>query len=188
MAIVAPLTLAACATDFAAYEPPTTGTLSKLTVVNTSEDHSATLTTFDDGLTCTGGRRIHFDNEVAIPAGDSRSATIAAGREFVLFVRLNKIEEEEYGVELGATGRGPAPVISRSLSSIGCIKRISFPVEQEFDYQAAIYGPDPSGSCSVRVSKRGAGGFVEPISARVREVRETRDEFGSYCEPLDQAK
>ncbi len=182
--IIALVTLSACASDFAIYEVPATGQLSTIKFVNSSENHSATLTTFDDGLACIGRRYIHFENDVSIPAGDSRPLTVAAGREFALFATLNRIEDEEYSVELGVTGSGPAPVMSRSFSSIGCTARLSFPVDPRIDYQVVISGPDPSGSCSVAVSKIDAQGLVVPVRASERARRASRDKLGSFCEPL----
>lgn len=183
--IIALLSLFACASDVAIYEAPVAGQLSKITIVNASENHSASLTTFDDGLACTGRRYIHFENDVSIPAGNSQPLTVSAGREFALFATLNRIEYEEYGVELGVTGSGPAPVISRSFSSIGCTARLSFPVEPATDYQAVISGPDPSGSCSVSVSEIDAEGRVVPVRTSERMQRASRDKNGSFCEPLE---
>ena len=183
--IIALVVLSACASDFAIYEAPTSGELSKITFVNASGDHSASLTTFDDGLACTGRRHIHFKGDASIPAGDSRPFTVAAGREFALSARLNKIEEEEYSVELGVTGSGPAPVLSRSFSSIGCTAGLSFPVEPKTDYQAVISGPDSSGSCSVVVSGISAQGLVVPVRTSERAIQPSQDKLGSFCEPLE---
>jgi hypothetical protein len=183
--IIALVSLSACASDFAIYETPATGQLSKITIVNASENHSASLTTFDDGLACTGRRYIHFENDVSIPAGDSRPLTVSAGREFALFATLNRIEYEEYGVELGVTGSGPAPAISRSFQSIGCTARLSFPIDPKTDYQAVISGPDPSGSCSVTVSEIDAQGRIVPVTTSERVLRASRDKTGSFCEPLE---
>jgi hypothetical protein len=183
--IITLVALTACASDFAIYKAPTTGQLSKITFVNASENHSMTLATFDDGLACTGRQYIHFESGASILAGDSRPLTVAAGREFALFARLNKIEEEEYSVELGVAGSGPAPVLSRSFSSIGCTAGLSFPVESKTDYQAVISGPDPSGSCSVVVSKIGAQGSVVTVRTRERAIQASQDKLGSFCEPLE---
>lgn len=183
--IVALVALCACVTDYAIYEAPTTGQTSMITFVNASANHSATLTTFDDGLTCTGRRYIRFDGDASIPAGDSRPLTVAAGREFALFATLNKIEEEEYGVELGVTGSGPAPVLSRSFSSIGCNAGLSFPVEPKTDYQVVISGPDPSGSCSVVVSEVGEQDLTGTVITSERDIHPSQDKLGSFCEPLE---
>jgi hypothetical protein len=110
--------------------------------------------------------------------------TVAAGREFALFATLNKIVDEKYSVELGATGSGPAPVISRSFSSIGCTARLSFPVDPKSDYQAVISGPDPSGSCSVVVLEMDADGMTVPIKTSERALRTSRNNLASACEPL----
>ena len=178
------LALSACATDFAIYEAPTTGELSKFTFVNASDDHTATLVTFDDGLACTGRRYIHFENEVFIPAGNSRSLAVAAGREFALFASLNKIEDEEYAVELGVTGSGPAPVVSRSFTSIGCTEKLSFSVEPKSDYEIVISGPQSSGECSVVVSATNAAGTIMSVETSERVSRSSRNETRAYCEPL----
>jgi hypothetical protein len=183
--IIALTALFACASDFAIYEAPATGQLSKITFVNASENHSATLTTFDDGLACTKRRYIHFEDDASIPAGGSRPLTVAGGREFALFATLNKIEEEEYSVELGVTGSGPAPVLSRSFSSIGCTAGLSFPVEPKTDYQVMISGPDPSQSCSVVVSEIGAQGLVVPVTTSERVIQASENKLGSFCEPLE---
>lgn len=178
------LTLAACASDFAIYEAPTTGRVSTIKFVNASENHRATLVTFDDGINCTGRRPIQFENEYAIPAGSSRSLSFAAGREFALFATLNRIEDEEYAVELGVTGSGPAPVVSRRFTAIGCDARLSFPIEPANNYQVVISGPESSGSCSVVVSEIHAEGMVAPVETSERIARSSWDKTRSYCEPL----
>lgn len=185
ISIITLVTLSGCASEFAIYEAPTTGELAKITFVNASEGHSATLTTFDDGLACIGRRYIHFENDVSIPAGDSRSLPVRGGREFALFVTLNRIEDEEYSVELGVTGSGPAPAITRSFSSVGCSAELSFPVDPKIDYQVVISGSDPSGSCSVAVSEIKPQGTFVPVRTSERERRASRDKLGSFCKPLN---
>jgi hypothetical protein len=178
------LMLFACASDFAVYEAPTAGSLARITFVNASDKHRATLATFDDGVACTGRQYIHFENEYAIPAGSSRSLSVAAGREFALFATLNTVEEEDYAVELGAAGSGPAPVISRRFSAIGCNAGLSFPVEPENNYQVLISEPESSDACSVEVSEIHAEGADVPVETSERAIRSSWNESRSYCEPL----
>ena len=176
--------LCACASDFAVYEAPAAGRLSDITFVNASEDHSVSLVTFDDGVACIGRRQIGFGNEDSIPAGDSRALSVAAGREFALLATMSTIEEEEYSVELGATGSGPAPAISRRFTAIGCRAGVSFPVQSERRYEVVISERELSDPCSVAVSEIHADGVVVPVDATARDIRSSWNEHRSYCEPL----
>ena len=178
------LALGACASDFAIYEAPTTGPVSKITFVNASEEQTATLMTFVNGRACTGRRHIRFNNEYVLPTGSSQSLTVAAGRDFTLYAVLNTVEQEEYSIELGVTGSGPAPVISRQLSSIGCKAGLSFPVRLGNDYEVVISERDPSGSCSVVVSEVRANGVFASVEATERNIRNSGDKNNSFCEPL----
>lgn len=178
------LTLCACASNVAVYESPTSGQLSKITLVNAAEIQEASLTTFVDGTTCTGRRRIHFEDEAAIPAGNSRSITAAAGREFALFARLTTIESEEYGVDIGITGGGPTPVIRHTVTAIGCNANLSFEVEPENDYHIVLSEPTSSGSCSVVVSKIDKDDELVAMESTERITRSPRDELGPFCDPL----
>lgn len=178
------LALGACASDFVLYEAPTAGPVSNFTFVNASREQTATLMTFADGRACTGRRHIRLNNEYVLPTGSSQSLPVAAGREFALYVVLNTVEQEEYSVELGATGSGPAPVMSRRLSSIGCKAGLSFPVRPSNDYEVVISERDTSGSCSVVVSAVRADGVFASVEARERNIRASADKSGSYCEPL----
>lgn len=178
------LMLCACAPNITVYESPTSGRLSKITFVNAADIQEASLITFVDGNTCTAKRHIHFDDEAEIPAGNSRSITAAAGREFALFARLATIEDEEYGVDIGMTGGGPAPAIRRTVIAIGCNANLSFEVEPGNDYHVAISEPTSSQSCSVVVSKIDKQGELVEIESTQRIPRSSRDELGPYCEPL----
>lgn len=179
------LALGACASDFAVYEEPAAGPVSNITFVNASKEQTATLMTFADGLTCTGRRHIRFNNEYVLPTGSSHSLTVPAGREFALYAVLNTVEVEEYEVELGVTGSGPTPVISRQFSSIGCKTGLSFPVRLENDYEVVISEREPSGSCSVVVSEVRANGVFASVEATERNIRNSADKNGSFCEPLN---
>lgn len=178
------LVLCACASNFAVYESPTSGRLSKITFVNAAETQKANLATFDDGITCTRRRYIQFENEDAIPAGNSRSLTVATDREFALFATLATIETDEYGVDIGMTGGGPAPVMTRTIMAIGCNAKLSFEVEPEKDYHIVVSEPTSSGPCSVVVSEIDKEGELVAVETTQRIVRSPRDELGSFCEPL----
>ncbi len=182
---IAFLTLLGCASNFAIYEAPTAGPLSKLTFNNAAKNQAVSLVTFDDGSDCTGGRNIRFENDNSIPAGSSRSTTIGAGRELAIFATLNTIESDDYSVELGVTGSGPAPVVSRTVLAIGCNAGVSFPVEPDNHYRMVISEPDSSESCSIAVSKIDANGLARPVEITERNMRSPRGDPGSYCEPLD---
>ena len=176
--------LGACASDFTIYEAPTTGPVSKLTFVNASKEQTATLMTFVDGRTCTGRRHIRFNNEYVLPYGGSHLLNVPAGEEFALYAVLNTVEIEELSVELGVTGSGPAPVISRKLSSIGCKAGLSFPIQIEKDYEVVISERESSGLCSVVVSEVRAGGVFASVETRRRNIRNSADKNDSFCEPL----
>ena len=176
--------LSACASDFVVYEAPTTGPVSTITFVNASKEQTASLMTFADGRACTGRRHIRLNNEYVLPTGSSRSLTVPAGREFALYAVLNTVEEEEYSIELGVTGSGPAPVRSRQLSSIGCKAGLSFPVRLDNDYEVVISERESSGSCSVVVSEVRADGALASVEATERNIRNSADESNSFCEPL----
>lgn len=178
------LMLCACASNIAVYESPTFGRLSKITFVNAAETQDASLITFDDGIACTGRRHIQFEGEDAIPAGSSRTITAEAGREFALFVRLASIESDEYGIDIGITGGGPAPAIRRTVRAIGCSANLSFDVEPENGYQIVISEPMSSGSCSVVVSKNGKEGGLVAVESIQRIIQSPRNEAGAFCEPL----
>ncbi len=178
------LTLGACASDFAIYEAPTTGPVSTITFINASKEQTATLITFGDGRACTGRQHIRFNNEYVLPTGSSQPLPVAAGREFALYAVLNTVEEEEYTIELGVTGSGPEPVISRQFSSIGCKAGLSFPVQPENDYEVVISERESSGSCSVVVSEVRADGAFASVEATERKIRTSADENNSFCEPL----
>lgn len=178
------LTLCACASNISVYEPPTIGRLSKITFTNAAEIQDASLITFVDGITCTGRRRIQIEDEDAIPAGSSRTTSAAADREFALFVRLASIEDEEYGVELGVTGGGPAPVTRRTVTAIGCNANLSFEVESENNYHIEISEPKSSRSCSVVVSRIDMEGELVAVESTQRITRAPRNDAGPFCEPL----
>ena len=178
------LALGACASDFVVYEAPTTGPVSNITFVNASREQTASLMTFADGRSCTGRRHIRFNNEYVLPTGSSQSVTVPAGREFALYAVLNTVEVEEYSVELGATGSGPAPVMSRQFSSIGCKAGLSFPVRQGNDYEVVISERKSSGTCSVVVSEVRADGAFASVEATERNIRTSADKNNSFCEPL----
>ncbi len=180
------LTLCACASNFEVYESPVTGRLSKITFVNAAEIQKANFVTFDDGVSCTGRRHIQFKNEDAVPAGNTGSLTVTAGREFALFTTLATIESEDYGIDIGMTGGGPRPVISRSFSAIGCNARLSFKVEPESDYHVVISEPASSGSCSVAVSKIDKKGGIVSVDTTQRTSRSPRNGTGPFCEPLEE--
>ena len=184
VASLALLALGACASDFAIYEAPTTGPVSKITFTNGSKEQTATLMTFADGRSCTGRRHIRFNNEDVLPSGSSHSVIVPAGREFALYAVLNTVEVEELSVELGVTGSGPAPVISRQFSSIGCKAGLSFAVHLEKNYEVVISERESSGLCSVVVSEVRANGVFASVEATERNIRTLADESNSFCEPL----
>ena len=178
------LTLGACAADFAIYKEPTAGPVSNISFINASKEQTATLMTFADGHACKGRQHIRFNNEYVLPSGSSYSLTVPADREFALYAVLNTVEVEEYSVELGVTGSGPAPVISRQLSSIGCKAGLSFPVQLGNDYEVVISERESSGLCSVVVSEVRAGGVFASVEATARNIRTSADKSNSFCEPL----
>lgn len=182
--LIALLVLCACASDFAIYEPPTLGRLSTITFVNAADSQDASLVTFVDGTHCTGRRQIQFEGEGAIPAGSSRTITAAAGREFTLFVRLASIASDEYGVDIGMTGGGPAPAIRRTVTAIGCSANLSFDAEPENDYHIVISEPTSSASCSVVVSKNGHEGGLVTVESTPRIIQSPRNKTGAFCQPL----
>lgn len=177
--------LCACVSNFAVYEPPTSGRLSKITFVNLADTQKASVATFDDGITCTRRRHIQFENEDGISAGGSRSLIVAAGKEFALFASLDTIEMDEYGIDLGITGGGPAPVITRSVTAIGCNAKLSFEVEPDKDYQIVMSEPVTAGFCSIVVSAVNENGERVEVETAQRILRSPRDELGSFCEPLE---
>lgn len=178
------LTLGACASNIVVYESPTLGRLSNITFVNAAEIQDAGLITFVDGATCTGRRHIQIDDEDAIPAGNSRTIATAADREFALFVRLAPIESDDYGVDIGITGRGPSPVNRRTVTAVGCNANLSFAVEPESHYRVVMSEPTSSRSCSVMVSKINQEGEDVAVESTQRIVRSSRNEIGPFCEPL----
>ena len=185
--IVAPLlasALAACASNVAIYDAPTEGSVSTITFFNATEHQNATLVTFDDSNSCAGRRYIRFDNDRSIPPGSTRTTTLSADREFALLATLNTVENEDYAIELGVTGSGPEPVLSRGFTAIGCNALLSFPVESEKDYYVVVSGPETAGTCSVAVSEIFSEGMILPVQARKRIIRESWGEPRSYCEPL----
>lgn len=177
------LTLCACASNIAVYESPTSGRIAEITFVNAADIQEARLTTFVDGTTCTGRRQIRFENESAIRAGNTRTITAAADREFALFARLPTIESEEYGVDLGVTGSGPEPVIRRTVRAIGCNANLSFQVEPDNVYRVVLSEPKSSESCSVVVSKIDKQGESVEIETTQRTIRTPQDQSGPFCEP-----
>ena len=178
------LALGACAADLTIYEEPTAGPVSNITFINASKEQTATLMTFADGRACTGRRHIRFNNEYVLPTGSSNSLAVPADREFALYAVLNTVEVEVYSVELGVTGSGPEPVISRKLSSIGCKAGLSFPVQLDKDYEVVISEPDSSGSCSVVVSEVRPDGVFASVEARERDIRNSANKSGAFCQPL----
>jgi len=178
------LTLCACTPIIDIYEPPTVGRMAEIRFVNAARIQEATLTTFDDGVTCTGKHQIYFENKPTILAGDSGTMTAAAGREFALFARLATVEHEEYGVDLSVTGGGPAPAIRRTTKAIGCNANLSFQVEPNTDYQIVLSEPESSASCSIAVSKIDRQGEFVKINTTLRTARTPRDQIGPFCEPL----
>ena len=178
------LSLCACVSNFAVYEPPTSGVLSNITFVNSAISQKARLATFDEGITCTRRRHIQFAKEDGIPAGKSRSLVLAAGKEFALFASLDAIESDEYEVEIGMTGGGPGPLRKRNVLAIGCNARLSFEVEPGKDYHVLITEPESSESCSVVVSETNEEGELTAVRTTQRTSRSPGDELGSFCEPL----
>ncbi len=183
-ACIVSLALGACATDAVIYEPPTEEPTSTVTFVNGSDNQNGTFVAFQDARACTGRQTIQFDKDKTIPAGNSRSTRVAAGSEFAFFASLNTVESEDYAIELGVTGSGPEPVLSKRFSAIGCHSIVSFTVEQDKDYYIVLSGPESAGSCAVSVSEIYSGGMVLPVKARKRASRETWGQPKSYCEPL----
>ncbi len=178
------LTVCACASNFAVYESPTSGQLSRITFANTATKQKVGLATFDDGTTCTRRRHIQFGNEDGIPAGGYRSLTVVADKKFTLFASLDTIQNDEYGVDIGITGGGPAPVMTRTVTAIGCNARLSFEVEPDTDYRVVISEPVSSESCSVVVSEVNEEGELVAVETAQRIFRSPRGELGSFCEPL----
>ena len=178
--------LFACATDVAIYDAPSAGPMSTITFANATEHQNATLIAFDDADACVGRRYMHFDNDRSIPPGDTRTTTLAAEREFALLATLNTVENEAYAIELGVTGSGPEPVLSRGFTAIGCNALVSFPVEPDKDYYVVVSGPETAGTCSVAVSEIFSEGMILPVQARKRTRRETWGEPRSFCEPIDE--
>ena len=127
LAPLAVFTLSACAPNVAIYTAPTSGPVSTITFFNATEHQNATLIAFDDGNACVGRRYMVFDNSRSIPPGDTRTTTLAAEREFALLTSLNTVENEDYAIELGVTGSGPEPVLSRGFTAIGCSALLSIP-------------------------------------------------------------
>ena len=178
------LAISGCASDVAIYEPPTEEPTSIVTFVNSTEIQRGTFIAFQDATACTGREFIRFDNDNALPPGNSRSTRVAAGREFAFLASLNTVESENYAIELGVTGSGPEPVLSRRFAAIGCNSLVSFSVEQDKDYYIVLSGPESAGSCSVSVSELYSEGMILPVKAKKRSSRETWGQPKSYCEPL----
>ncbi len=178
------LTLGACATNVAIYEPPTEEPTSVITFVNSSENQRGTFIAFRDATACTGRQYIRFDDNSTLPPGKSRSTRVAAGSDFAFLASLNTVESENYAIELGVTGSGPEPVLSKRFAAIGCSSLVSFPVEQDKDYYIVLAGPESAGACAVSISEIYNGGMILPVKASKRTARETWDQPKSYCEPL----
>ena len=176
--------ICACAPNLAVYESPTLGPLSDITFVNAAKAQAASLVTFVDGTTCTGKRQIRFENDAAVPPGESRTLSVSAGREFALFATLPTIEDEEFGVDLGVTGSGPSPVTRRTVAAIGCNANVSFEIEPQHAYQILIAEPTASRLCSVAVSRIDKEGEVVAIEPTARIARSPRDSLGPFCEPV----
>ncbi len=183
-AAIALASLSGCASDMAIYEPPSTEPTSIVTFVNSSESQRGTFIAFEDATACTGRRYIRFDSENAIPAGNSRSTRVAAGSDFAFLASLNTVENENYAIELGVTGSGPEPVLSRRFAAIGCSSLVSFSVEPDKDYYIVLSGPVAAGACSVAVSEIYAEGMILPVKTQTRVSRETWERPKSYCKPL----
>ncbi len=182
------LALFGCATDVSIYEPPTEEPTSVITFVNSSEQQRGTFIAFQDATACTGRQYIRFDEDKTIPAGNSRSTRVAAGSDFAFLASLDTVESENYAIELGVTGSGPEPVLSKRFAAIGCNSLVSFPVEPDKDYYIVLSGPESAGSCSVSVSEIYSGGMILPVKAKKRTSRETWGQPKSYCEPLLEPK
>ncbi len=181
---IALASLSGCASDMAIYEPPVTEPTSGITFVNGSENQRGTFIAFEDATACTGRRYIRFGSENAIPAGNSRSTRVAAGSDFAFLASLNTLEDENYAIELGVTGSGPEPVLSKRFAAIGCSSLVSFSVEPDKDYYIVLSGPVAAGTCAVAVSEIYAEGMILPVKTQTRVSRETWEQPKSYCEPL----
>ena len=102
-----------------------------------------------------------------------------------MLATLNTVEKENYAIELGVTGSGPEPVLSRGFTAIGCNALLSFAVEPDKDYYVVVAGPERAGSCSVAVSELFSEGMIVPVEVHKRTSRETWGEPRSFCLPLD---
>lgn len=176
--------LSACASNVAIYTAPTAGPVSTITFSNATEHQNATLIAFDDGNACVGRRYMRFGSDRSVPPGDTRTTTLAAGREFAFLATLNTVENEDYAIELDVTGSGPEPVLSRGFTAIGCNALLSFAVEPDKDYYVVVSGPETAGTCAVTVSEIFAEGMILPVEVHRRTSRETWGEYRSFCEPL----
>lgn len=179
-------TLSACASNVAIYDAPTTGPMSTITFSNATEHQNATLIAFDDGNACIGRRYMRFDNDRSVPPGSKRTTTLAAEREFAFLATLNTVENEDYAIELGVTGSGPEPVLSRGFTAIGCNALLSFAVEPDKDYYVVVAGPETAGTCAVAVSEIFSEGMILPVRVHRRNSRDAWGEHRSFCEPLDE--
>ena len=177
--------LSACASNVAIYAAPTAGPVSTITFSNATEHQNATLIAFDDGNACVGRRYVRFGSDRSVPPGDTRMTTLVAGREFAFLATLNTVENENYAIELGVTGSGPEPVLSRGFRAIGCNALLSFSVEPDKDYYVVVSGPETAGSCSVTVSELFSEGMILPVDVQRRTPRESWGEPRSFCEPID---
>ncbi|MCH9694845.1 MAG: hypothetical protein K0U72_10080 [Gammaproteobacteria bacterium] len=159
MQALALLVLSACASSIAVYETPTSGEVAVITLVNAAATQRVNLTTFDDGKTCTGRRLIQFDGKDGLSPESTRTLAVTAGEVFTLFASMDTIGDDDYGVELGATSGGPAPVMRRNITAIGCNVDLSFQINAGERYEVIISEPDLSRACSVRVSAMDEAGL-----------------------------
>lgn len=183
LSITVALVLCACATNYAVYQSPESGPLATISFVNQASTQNASLATFDDGASCTRRRHIQFDGR-DLPAGESRTLSVPAGREFALFATLDTLRIDDYEIDVSVTGGGPAPSVTRSVAAIGCSSRLSFAVETGKDYRVVISEPGELESCTVEVSESRDGGESRPVDFRERTPRYSSDEEGAFCEPL----
>lgn len=176
------LTLGACTSNFAVYESPNRGRLATITVVNEAETQNARFATFDDGRTCTRRRHIQFTSGEAITPGESLSFSVAAGKDVSVFAALDRISTNEYAVDVGMTGGGPTPVVTPTVTALGCNAIVTLDVEPGQDYRVAVSEAATSRSCAIEAAEISDGGNRLAVKAVERVARFPRDERGSFCE------
>ncbi len=181
--VLAVTSLCACASNYAVYTPPVSGPFATISVVNAAKTQSVSLATFDDGTRCLRRRHILIDGG-SLPAGESETLTVPAGREFALFATLDTLRVDDYEIDVGVTGGGPTPSLRRSVAAIGCSSRLSFLVEPAKDYRVVVSEPGATESCSVAVSETRDGTELRPVAYHQRTSRYSGDEMGMFCEPL----